>query len=151
MLKCYCMRVVLAISAMVLCACAPSPRVAITEGETISYELIVAKELDILDLASEAIRACFPDAVVSSLPGKEKGFTFSTEHFPERFNKFLITKAYGATSDGNDIVGYRYFIYADGQLLSPESSDVQPLIGEFKRRLADKGITLIWVQSIKSR
>jgi len=151
MLKCHWMSVVLVISPMILCACTPSPRIAITEGETISYELIVAKELDILDAASEAIRLCFPDAVVASLGGKEKGFTFSKEHFPERLNKFLITKAYGATPDGNDIVGYRYFIYSNDQLLSPESSDVQPLIAEFKKTLADKGITLIWVQSIKSR
>jgi hypothetical protein len=116
------------------------------------YELIIAKEMDILGAASDAIHACFPDAVVSGVGGKEKGFVFNKENFSDSpLYKLLIRKAYGTAADGNDIVGYRYSIYVNGAFRSPEASDVQPLITRFKKILADRGIELIRVHLTKTR
>ena len=48
----------------------------ISEGEIKSYVLVIAKELDVLDAASAAIRGCFPGVVISSLNGKENGCSY---------------------------------------------------------------------------
>lgn len=151
MLKCYCMSVVVVFSLSIVCACTPPPRTVISEGEPKSYELVIAKELDVLDAASAAIRSCFPEVIISSLTGKEKGFAYNIRPSEDRPTyKFLINKSYGVSPDGNDIVGYRYSIYADGQLLSDESAEINPLITEFKKALTDRGSTIIWVLPIKS-
>lgn len=137
-----------------LCACSPSFSPVMSESDVgiNDYELIIAKEMDILGAASDAIHACFPDAVVSGVGGKEKGFVFNKENFSDSpLYKLLIRKAYGTAADGNDIVGYRYSIYVNGAFRSPEASDVQPLITRFKKILADRGIELIRVHLTKTR
>ncbi len=146
--KRHCLTIGLAAFFLCLCGCAPS-LVPLT-GETNRYELVVAKEQDVLTAVSEAIQRCFPDVDVLGLSGKEKGFTFSAQPFLDRpMYKFLIKKAYGMTPEGNDIVGYRYFIYSDSQLLTAEAKDAQRLVKEFKDALAKKGITIVWVQPVQ--
>ncbi len=147
----YYLRAVVVFLCLYLFSCSPSFSPIVSESETNNYELVIAKELDILDAAAVAIQNCFPSGIISRLSGREKGYTFNTKPLLDwPTYKFLIQKAYGIAPDGNDIVGYQYSIYSDGQSTSPESSDVQTLITEFKKILADKGIGLIQVQRIKN-
>jgi hypothetical protein len=114
------------------------------------YELIIAEEQDVLNAAYEAIQSRFPDTIISGLAGKEKGFTFYTQPLLDRTTyKFLIEKAETITQDGKTITGYYYSVYAQGTQWFVESRYIQPLISEFKRILKGKGVTLIWVQTIK--
>ena len=136
---------------LLLGACAPSLSPLESESQSKSYELVVAREQEVLAAASTAIQSYYSDVVIFSASGKEKGLAFNPQPaLNSPTYKFLIEKSYGVTPEGNDIVGYQFFIYADSQLLSKESMDVQPLVTKFKDELAKKGITLILVNPIKS-
>jgi hypothetical protein len=156
MLKYHLFSVVLGLSFIVLSACTTSSPVKIESetrsgNETTSYELVVAREREVLAAAYEAIQKCFPYAGIWHLSGNEKGFKFSTQPFIDNPTyKFVTNKVYGRTSEGNDIVGYRFFIHGNGQLLPAEAEDVRLLTQEFKRTLAEKEIPVIHVVPVES-
>lgn len=114
------------------------------------YELIIADENDVLDAAYDAIQNRFPGTIISTLAGKEKGFTFYTQPALDRTTyKFLIEKATATIENGKTVTGYYYSIYAQGTQFFVGSRYVEPLIQEFKRMLKKKGVTLMLVQAIK--
>jgi hypothetical protein len=61
-----------------VCSCTPSYNTVVSESRRKGYELIIAKDSDIVDAASVAIRNYFSGVDVSGLSGQGKGFTFNT-------------------------------------------------------------------------
>jgi hypothetical protein len=65
-----------------LCGCATTYTSLTAPGPSAdrSYELIVSDEQTIVETASEAIQNRFPETAMSPLTGREKGYTFYTNH-----------------------------------------------------------------------
>jgi uncharacterized protein YceK len=120
------------------------------EGEQGAYELLVADEQVILDAAYDAIWNTFPNTAISSLTGKERGFTFYTQPLLDRtVFKLVIERVSGLTEEGKNVVGYYYSIYSHGTQFWVESRYVGPLRAEFKKTLTGRGVTFVRAHSIK--
>jgi hypothetical protein len=147
----YLWKIALSVLIVILSGCATtySSLKGNSTGST-GYELIIAAENDVLDAAYDAIQNRFPGTIISTLAGKERGFTFYTQPALDRTTyKFLVEKATATIEDGKTVTGYYYSIYAQGTQFFVESRYVEPLIQEFKRMLKKKGVTLMLVQAVK--
>jgi hypothetical protein len=114
-----------------------------------AYELIVADEQTILDAAAQAIQNRFPETAISSLAGREKGYTFYTQPFLDRTTyKFMIVKANGITASGQPVAGYYYSIHSYGTQFFVEQRYVEPLKSEFERILGQRGVALMRTPSV---
>ena len=122
---------------------------SLKSGNGDAYELIIADEQTILDVAYEAIESRFPDTAILNLAGKQKGYTFYTQPFLDRTTfKFTISKATGITTEGKPVVGYSYSIHSYGTQFAVERRYVEPFKSEFERRLGKRGVTFARVSSI---
>ena len=122
---------------------------SIDDSDKSGYEIIVAEEKIILDAAYEAISNTFPKTIITSLAGKEKGFSFFTQPLLDRTTfKFLINEVSATLQDNKDIRGFTYSIYTYGTQWFVNPRYVEPLKDNFRSTLMQKNVTLKKASSI---